>query len=90
MTFSSGLEPIPKYRDNIGYPRYGESWLSGITNMVKTPAIYRLSPIYWLGKKKTSAERAQEAGFNNNKLSLEDWNINNQPVALLTPLANAS
>ena len=40
------LEPIPKYRDNIGYPRYGESWLSGITNMVKTPAIYQLSPIY--------------------------------------------
>ena len=40
------MEPIPKYRDNIGYPRYGESWLSGITNMVKTPAIYRLSPIY--------------------------------------------
>jgi len=31
---------------NIGYPRYGESWLSGITNMAKTPAIYRLSPIY--------------------------------------------
>jgi len=31
------LELIPKYRDNIGYPRYGESWLSGITNMVKTP-----------------------------------------------------
>ena len=35
-----------RYRDNIGYPRYGESWLSGITNMVKTPATYRLSPIY--------------------------------------------
>jgi hypothetical protein len=28
--------------------------------MVKTPAIYRLSPIYRLGKKKTSAENAQE------------------------------
>jgi hypothetical protein len=26
--------------------RYGEIWLSGITNMVKTPVIYRLSPIY--------------------------------------------
>jgi predicted component of type VI protein secretion system len=25
-----GLELIPKYRDNIGYPRYRESWLSGI------------------------------------------------------------
>jgi len=43
------LEPIPKYRDNIGYPRYGESWLSGITNMVKPPAIYRLSPRYHFG-----------------------------------------
>ena len=31
-------------------------WLSGITNMVKTPAIYRLSPIHRLGEKKTSAE----------------------------------
>ena len=29
-------------------------------------------------------------GFKNNRLSLEDWNINNQSVALLTPLANAS
>jgi len=29
-------------------------------------------------------------GFNNNRLSLEDWSINNQSVALLTPLANAS
>jgi len=40
---------VTKYRDNIGYPRYGESWLSGITNMVKPPAIYRLSPInhFW-------------------------------------------
>jgi hypothetical protein len=173
------LELIPKYRD-IGYPRYGESWLSGITNMVKTPAIYRLSPIYQLGKKKSSAEHAQEDahcgwqaegrfgsccntgsseedmpaldaadairegvglhacqkssgvrenmlmqdvktrcrsthamtdslrvnqepllvyevrnakladGFNNNRLSLEDWSINNQSVSLLTPLANAS
>ena len=25
------MEPIPKYCDNIGYPRYGETWLSGIT-----------------------------------------------------------
>jgi hypothetical protein len=29
-------------------------------------------------------------GFKDNRLSLEDWNINNQSVALLTPLANAS
>ena len=29
-------------------------------------------------------------GFKNNRLSLEDWSINNQSVALLTPLANAS
>jgi hypothetical protein len=28
--------------------------------------------------------------FKNNRLSLEDWSINNQSVALLTPLANAS
>jgi hypothetical protein len=26
-------------------------------------------------------------GFKNNRLSLEDWSINNQSVALLTPLA---
>jgi hypothetical protein len=29
-------------------------------------------------------------GFKNNRLSLEDWCINNQSVALLTPLANTS
>ena len=29
-------------------------------------------------------------GFKDNRLSLEDWNRNNQSVALLTPLANAS
>jgi hypothetical protein len=29
-------------------------------------------------------------GFKNNRLSLEDWIINNQSVALLKPLANAS
>ena len=29
-------------------------------------------------------------GFKNNRYSLEDWSINNQSVALLSPLANAS
>ena len=29
-------------------------------------------------------------GFKNNRLSLEDWGINNESVALLAPLANAS
>ena len=29
-------------------------------------------------------------GFKNNRLSLEDWSINNQSVSLLMPLANAS
>jgi hypothetical protein len=36
--------------------------------MVKTPAIYRLSPIYRLGKKKTSAENAQEE-----RLEAHEW-----------------
>ena len=40
------MESVPKYRDNIGDNQYDESWLSGITNMVKDRAIYRLSPIY--------------------------------------------
>jgi hypothetical protein len=30
----------------LGDNQHDESWLSGITNMVKPPAIYRLSPIY--------------------------------------------
>ena len=30
------MEPIPKYRDNIGDNQFDESWLSGITNRWKT------------------------------------------------------
>jgi hypothetical protein len=40
------MEPIPKYRDNIGDNQYVESWFSGIINMVKYQAIYRLFPLY--------------------------------------------
>ena len=29
-------------------------------------------------------------GFQDNRYSLEDWEINNQAVAVLAPLANAS
>ncbi len=40
---------------------------------------------------KLSVRNAKVAdGFKNNRLSLEDWCINNQSVALLTPLANDS
>jgi hypothetical protein len=45
----------------------------------------------WAARSRFAVRNAKVAeGFKNNRLSLEDWNINNQSVALLTPLANAS
>ncbi len=49
---------------------YDESWLSGITNMVKTPAIYWLSPIYWLGKKTDKCGENQELIGENQERSM--------------------